>query len=79
MAVGLWLLIFIMMDSILLENVVDKIYPNLNGYILIIDGNKSGFGEYNNLLSSLKRLRYQKNISYNYNKIVMARLGIGIG
>ena len=41
---SLWFLIFIMMESILLENVVEKIHLNCNGEMLVIDGNNAGIG-----------------------------------
>ena len=43
-----------MMDSILLENVLDKRQLNCNGEMLVIDGSNAGFGEDNNVLASLK-------------------------
>ena len=53
LAVGVLFLIFIMMESILLENVFEKRQPNCNGEILVIYGSHSGFGRDNNLLASL--------------------------
>ena len=44
LAVGLWFLIFIMMESILLENVLEKRQLNCNGEMLVIDGSNAGFG-----------------------------------
>ena len=43
-----------MMESILLENVLEKRQLNCNGEMLIIDGSNAGFGGDNNLLASLK-------------------------
>ena len=44
-----------MMESILLENVLEKRKLNCNGEMLIIDGSNAGFGGDNNLLASLKQ------------------------
>ena len=54
LAVGVWLLIFIMMESILLEHILEKRQLTCNGEMLIIDGSNAGFGGDNNLLASLK-------------------------
>ena len=39
------------MESILLENVLEKRQLNCNGEMLIIDGSNAGFGGDNNLLT----------------------------
>ena len=57
MEVGVYFLIFIMMESILLENVLEKRQLNCNGEILVIDGSNAVFGENNNLLARLKSRR----------------------
>ena len=51
---NLWFLIFIMNESMLLENIVEKRHHNYNGEMLVIYVSISGFGGDNNLLASLK-------------------------
>ena len=53
-----------MMESKILENVVDNIHTNCNGEMLVIDGSNADFGEDNNLLSSLKSRRLSEAISF---------------
>ena len=53
-----------MMESILLENVLEIIQLNCNGEMIIIDGSNDGFGGDNNLLASLKNRRLSEAISF---------------
>ena len=75
LAVGLWLLIFIMMESILLENVVKKRHRNSNGEMLIIYGSNAGFGGDNITYYPVKKssVIISKII---YNSIIIDRLSV---
>ena len=53
-----------MMESILLENVLEKRQLNCNREMLIIDGSNAGFGGDNNLLASLKSRRLSEARSF---------------
>ena len=57
-------LIFIMIDSILLQNIVKKRHPNCNVDNLVIDGSNVGFGGNNNLLAILKSHVLSEEISF---------------
>ena len=52
-----------MMESILLENVLEKRQLN-NGEILVIDGSNACFGGDNNVLASLKSRRLSEARSF---------------